>query len=102
MVKTKVIHYVENTKWNEVIELNRMAFSDVLPRNSESRALSIAFKLIKKYYPKIDLKDEEQKETFGKFDSIMLDHYESDNQITFFVPNGETTYTLGELTDILI
>jgi hypothetical protein len=57
---------------------------------------------IKKYYPKIDLNDEEQKETFGKFDSIMLDHYESDNQITFFVPNGETTYTLGELTDILV
>ena len=32
----------------------------------------------------------------------MLDHYESDNQITFFVPNDETQYTLGELTDILI
>tara|TARA_B110000305_G_C18974494_1_gene418665 strand:+ start:196 stop:516 length:321 start_codon:yes stop_codon:yes gene_type:complete len=57
---------------------------------------------IKKYYPKIDLNDEEQKETFGKFDSIMLDHYESDNQITFFVPTGESTYTLAELTDILI
>ena len=57
---------------------------------------------IKKYYPKIDLNDEEQKETFGKFDSIILDHYESDNQITFFVPIGENTYTLNELTDILI
>ena len=57
---------------------------------------------IKKYYPKIDLNDEEEKETFGKFDSIMLDHYESDNQITFFVPTGETTHTLNELTDILI
>ena len=57
---------------------------------------------IKKYYPEIDLNDEEQKETFGKFDSIMLDHYESDNQITFFVPTDESTYTLAELTDILI
>ena len=57
---------------------------------------------IKKYYPEIDLNDEEQKETFGKFDSIMLDHYESDNKITFFVPTDESTYTLAELTDILI
>ena len=57
---------------------------------------------IKKYYPKIDLEDEKQKETFGKFHDIMLDHYESDNQITFFVPNNETQYTLDELTDILI
>ena len=57
---------------------------------------------IKKYYPKIDLEDEEQKETFGKFNEIMLDHYKDDNQITFFVPNNETQYTLDELTDILI
>ena len=57
---------------------------------------------IKKYYPKIDLEDEEQKETFGKFHDIMLDHYKDDNQITFFVPNNETQYTLDELTDILI
>ena len=57
---------------------------------------------IKKYYPKIDLEDEEQKETFGKFHEIMLDHYNDDNQITFFVPNNEIQYTLDELTDILI
>ena len=57
---------------------------------------------IKKYYPTIDLKDEEQKETFGNFHDMMLDHYESDNQITFFVPNDEDQYTLDELTDILI
>jgi len=57
---------------------------------------------IKKYYPKIDLKNEEDKETFGKFKDIMLDHYESDNQITFFQPNDEKTYTLDELTEIFI
>ena len=57
---------------------------------------------LKKYYPKIDLNDEEQKETFGKFSDIFFDHYESDNQITFFVPNDEKQYTLDELTDILI
>mgnify|MGYP001172845375 CR=1 FL=1 len=53
MVKTKVIHYVENTKWNEVIELNRMAFDDYLPKNSESRCISVAIKLIKKNAPHI-------------------------------------------------
>jgi hypothetical protein len=37
-----------------MIELNRMAFSSRLPKNSESRAMAIAFKLIKKHYPNIE------------------------------------------------
>ena len=45
---------VSNTNWNGFIELNRMAFSDRLPRNSESRCLSVAFRLIKKHYPHIE------------------------------------------------
>ena len=53
MDKRKVLPLVKGTVWNEMLELNRMAFSDVLPRNSESRALSIAFKMIKKHYPHI-------------------------------------------------
>jgi hypothetical protein len=51
--KRKVIPLVEGTGWNEFLELNRMAFSDALPRNSESRALAVSFKLIKKHYPHI-------------------------------------------------
>lgn len=51
--KRKVIGLVEGTGWNEFLELNRMAFSDALPRNSESRALAVSFKLIKKHYPQI-------------------------------------------------
>lgn len=39
--------------WNEMLELNRMAFDDVLPKNSESRCISIAIKLIKKNAPHI-------------------------------------------------
>lgn len=54
MDKRRVGALVENTKWNNFLELNRMAFSEALPRNSESRALSIAFKLIKKHYPNIE------------------------------------------------
>lgn len=42
-----------NQKWNEMLELNRMAFDDYLPKNSESRCISIAVKLIKKNAPQI-------------------------------------------------
>lgn len=51
--KSKTIGLVQGTKWNEFLELNRMAFDDVLPKNSESRCLSISFRLIKKYAPHI-------------------------------------------------
>lgn len=46
--KRKMLPLVKGTLWNEMLELNRMAFDDVLPKNSESRCISIAFKLIKK------------------------------------------------------
>lgn len=51
--KSKIQGLVDGTGWNEFIELNRMAFDDVLPRNSESRAISIAMKLIRKNAPQI-------------------------------------------------
>jgi hypothetical protein len=46
--KSKVLPLVQPSLWNEMLELNRMAFDDYLPRNSESRCFSIAVKLIKK------------------------------------------------------
>ena len=52
--KRKTQSLVEGTGWNGFLELNRMAFSDVLPRNSESRALGVAMRLIKKHYPHIE------------------------------------------------
>jgi len=52
--KRKVIGLVEGTKWNGFLELNRMAFADWLPKNSESRALAVSFRLIKKHYPHIE------------------------------------------------
>ncbi len=51
--KSKIIGLVEGTKWNEFLELNRMAFDNVLPRNSESRAISQSIKMIKKQAPHI-------------------------------------------------
>lgn len=51
--KRKIQGLVKDTGWNEFIELNRMAFDDVLPKNSESRCISIAMKLLKKNAPQI-------------------------------------------------
>lgn len=52
--KRKIQGLVHGTGWNDFLELNRMAFSDALPRNSESRALGIAFRMIRKHYPHIE------------------------------------------------
>ena len=53
MDKRKVLPLVEPTLWNEMLELNRMAFDDYLPSNSESRCIAISIKLIKKNAPHI-------------------------------------------------
>lgn len=49
--KSKLIWLVEWTERNEFIELNRMAFSNILPKYSESRAIAISIKLLKKKAP---------------------------------------------------
>lgn len=51
--KSKIQPLVKNTGWNEFIELNRMAFSELLPKNAESRCIAVALRLIKKNYPHI-------------------------------------------------
>lgn len=51
--KRKVLPLVQQSLWNEMLELNRMAFSDYLPKNSESRCISVAIKLLKKNAPHI-------------------------------------------------
>jgi hypothetical protein len=53
MDKRKVLPLVPGTFWNEMVELNRMAFDDYLPKNSESRCISVSIKLIKKNAPHI-------------------------------------------------
>lgn len=52
--KRKIQGLVSGTGWNGFIELNRLAFSDKLPRNSESRAMSVAFRLMRAHYPHIE------------------------------------------------
>jgi hypothetical protein len=51
--KRKIIGLVKGTGWNEFVELNRMAFHDDLPKNSESRCIAVALRLIKKFCPQI-------------------------------------------------
>ena len=51
--KRKILPLVENTGWNDMLELNRMAFDEYLPKYSESRCIAISIKLIKKNAPQI-------------------------------------------------
>lgn len=51
--KSKVIHLVEGTPWSGMIELNRMAFDDYLPRNSESHCIAESIRLFKRYAPQV-------------------------------------------------
>lgn len=51
--KSKVIGLVDGTEWYGMLELNRMAFDEYLPRNSESYCISKSIKLIKKHAPQV-------------------------------------------------
>jgi hypothetical protein len=94
--KRKIVGLVEGTGWNEFIELNRMAFSDALPRNSESRALSIAMKMIRKHAPHIkwvvSFADATQcgDGTIYRAAGFVLTSIKENNQI-WAAPDGEVT-----------
>lgn len=51
--KKKMLSVVDGTGWNEFLELNRMAFDDYLPRNSESYCIGKTLRMIKKCAPQI-------------------------------------------------
>lgn len=51
MDKSKIQNMVADTGWNEFIELNRMAFDDTLPKNSESRVIGICLRMLRKKAP---------------------------------------------------
>lgn len=53
MDKSHIIGLVEGTGWNEFLELNRMAFDDYLPRNSESYCIGKTLRMIRKQAPQI-------------------------------------------------
>jgi len=99
MVKHKVIHYVENTKWNEFLELNRMAFDEYLPKYSESRCIAISIMLLKKNAPHIkwilsfsdgNLCGDGTIYRASGFKLIGVNK----NNSTYLMPNGEVTCSL--------
>lgn len=51
--KKKIMQLVDGTGWNNFLELNRMAFDDYLPRNSESYCIGKTLRMIKKQAPQI-------------------------------------------------
>lgn len=53
MDKRRMQGLVAGTGFNEFLELNRMAFDEKLPKNSESRCIAISIRLIKKLAPHI-------------------------------------------------
>lgn len=53
MQRSQVLPLVHGTLWNGVMEVNRMAFSNALPRNSESRAMGVVFRMLRKKRPDI-------------------------------------------------
>lgn len=52
--REKMVTLVAGTQWNDFLELNRMAFGPLLPKNSESRAIGVALRMIRKTYPNME------------------------------------------------
>ena len=74
--KKGTMNLVENTGWNEFIELNRMAFDDFLPKYSESRCIAVSIRLIKKNAPQI-----KWIRVNADYDEISIDYTKSDKSI---------------------
>ncbi len=51
--KRKMMSLVKGSEWNSFLELNRMAFDEYLPRNSESFCIAKTMNLIKKKAPQV-------------------------------------------------
>lgn len=80
---------VEGTKEDEYCELNRMWLDDVLPRNSESKAISYALKFLKRKFPRLAWCQSFADERCGRFGVV----YQACN----FVYCGEHTSVFWEL-----
>lgn len=52
--KRRVIGTVRDTLWNGMLDLHRLALADWLPRNSESRVLSVVLRILRRSYPHVE------------------------------------------------
>ena len=93
--KRKMVGLVRGTLWHEFIELNRLAFGDWLPRNSESRAIGYAMRWLHKTYPHlkwvVSFADGTQcgDGTIYRASGFVLTGLKKNNQI-WEAPEGET------------
>jgi hypothetical protein len=93
----RMLGLVRGTKWNEFLELNRLAFADWLPRNGESRCLAFAMRWIKKNYPWIkwivSFADATQcgDGTIYRASGFVLTNIKK-NSTVILLPNGKKTY----------
>jgi hypothetical protein len=103
--KRKIQGLVSGTGWNEFIELNRMAFSEKLPRNSESRAIALAMKILKKHAPHlkwvISFADATQcgDGTIYRASGFVLTGIKKNNQIWVAPDEAGSTESRTSLTD---
>ena len=84
---------VAGTGLDEYLELNRMWLDDIAPHCSESRALSHAFKFIRRKYPKVRWCQSFADERCGKFGAVY--------QAAGFRYYGEHTSTFWELDGVV-
>lgn len=104
MDKRKIRTLVRDTAWNGFIELNRLAFSERLPRNSESRAIGVAMRLFRKHYPHIEwvisFADGAQcgDGTIYRASGFLLTGIRRNNQM-WMAPGGQEVFSRMSLTD---
>lgn len=104
MDKRKIAGLVRGSEWHHFIELNRMAFSERLPRNSESRALAVSFRILRKHAPQlkwiVSFADGAQcgDGTIYRASGFLLTGIKENSQIVQF-PGGERI-TRKRLTDV--
>ncbi len=84
---------VEGTEKDQYLELNRMWLNDVLPRNSESKAISYSIKYIRGKFPKIKWIQSFADERCGGFGIVY--------QACSFLYYGEHTSVFWELDNVI-
>lgn len=94
------LHIVENTKWNDFLELNRLVCIDETPKNTESRFIKICLILIKKNAPQVkwvmSFADATQcgDGTIYRASGFVLTNINESKQL-YELPNGDTLHLMG-------
>ena len=88
---------VKNTSVNEYLELNRMWFDDIAPKNSESKALSYSIKYIRGKFPRIQWIQSFADERCGCFGIVYQSanfKYYGEHLNEFYDLDGETIHKM--------